>query len=58
MRTTNNTNSSKGNITYSKVKGWGICAKYSDGTLTTCSYGKTKQEAKKKLMQSVNEYYK
>lgn len=47
----------KVNIKYSKVKGWGICAEYNDGTLRVCSYGKTHNEALNKVMNIVNEYY-
>lgn len=45
------------NITFTTRKGWGICAKYNDGTLTICRYGKTKQEAENKVKNSVKEYY-
>lgn len=44
-------------IKISKHKGWGICANYSDGTLTICRYGKTPQEAKNKVLNRVKEYY-
>lgn len=47
----------KGNIRFSRVKGWGVCATYNDGTLTICGYGKTPQEAKNKILNRVNEYY-
>lgn len=58
MRKTNNIKPLVMNISYSKRKSWGIYAKYNDGTLTICRYGKTKQEAKEKLIQRINEYYK
>lgn len=44
-------------IKISKHKGWGICAKYSDGVLTVCRYGKTPQDAKNRVLNRVNEYY-
>lgn len=49
--------SMKNNIRFSKHKSWGICASYSDGTLTVCRYGKTKQEAENKVLNRVSEYY-
>ena len=47
----------KSNISFSKRKGWGICATYRDGTLTMCRYGKTKQEAENKVKNRICEYY-
>lgn len=52
-----NLNYMKSNIRFSKHKGWGICAHYSDNTLTICRYGKTKQEAENKVKNRVAEYY-
>ena len=46
------------NIKYYNVLGWGICAQYSDDTLTVCRYGKTKSEAKERLIERVVSYYK
>lgn len=47
----------KSDLNFSKHKGWGICASYSDGILTICRYGKTKQEAENKVKNRVAEYY-
>ena len=47
----------KSNIKFSQHKGWGICANYSDRTLTICCYGKTKQEAENKVKNRVKQYY-